>query len=143
VGPTHGLQTPPRRAPARNYTATNNAAANEILVFDRSANGALTLADAFATGGLGSGDGLGNQGGITMTGDGRFLLVVNAGSNDISVLETTGDGLALRDRQPSGGLRPVSVTANRRLVSVLNAGGAAGGPTRWSASDCHAIARSR
>jgi 6-phosphogluconolactonase len=109
------------------YTATNNAARNDVLMFDRAADGALTFVNAFATGGTGTGNGLGNQGGLAMTVDGKFLLVVNAGSHDISVLETTGSGLTLRDRKPSGGLRPVSVTVNGRLIYVLNAGGADGG----------------
>lgn len=108
------------------YTATNNITGNEVLVFDRAANGALTYVNAFSTGGNGSGDGLGNQGGIVSTNDGRFVIVVNAGSNDVSVLETTKAGLVLRDREPSGGVRPISVTVNRRLVYVLNAGGSAG-----------------
>jgi 6-phosphogluconolactonase (cycloisomerase 2 family) len=109
------------------YTATNKVTGNEVLMFDRAANGALTYVNAFATGGTGSGDSLGNQGGVASTDDGRFVLVVNAGSNDISVLETTRDGLVLRDRESSGGQRPISVTVNRRLVYVLNAGGAVGG----------------
>jgi len=109
------------------YTATNSPAGNEILMFDRASDGTLTFVDGFATGGAGSGNGLGNQSGITMTADGKFLIAVNAGSNDISVLEVTQNGLTLRDRAASGGSRPVSVTVNARLVYVLNAGGAAGG----------------
>src|SRR5215212_7363548 len=109
------------------YTATNNPARNDILMFDRAADGALTFVNAFATGGTGTGSGLGNQGGVALTVDGKFLLVVNAGSHDISVLETTDTGLTLRDRKSSGGLRPISVTVNGRLVYVLNAGGAPGG----------------
>jgi 6-phosphogluconolactonase len=108
------------------YTATNSAAGNAVLLFDRDADGGLTFVNAFPTGGTGSGNGLGNQGGIALTADGKFLLVVNAGSNDLSVLETTADGLVLRDREPSGGRRPISVTANGRLVYVLNNGSAAG-----------------
>jgi 6-phosphogluconolactonase (cycloisomerase 2 family) len=109
------------------YTATNKVTGNEVLVFDRAANGALTYVNAFSTGGTGSGDSLGNQGGVVSTNDGRFLLVVNAGSNDVSVLESTRNGLVLRDREPSGGVRPISVTVNRRLVYVLNNGGSGGG----------------
>ena len=109
------------------YTATNSPAGNEILEFDRASDGTLTGGGVFATGGTGSGNGLGNQGGITMTADGKFLIAVNAGSNDLSVLEITQTGLVVRDRVPSGGLRPVSVTVNARLVYVLNAGSAAGG----------------
>jgi 6-phosphogluconolactonase len=109
------------------YTASNSAAGNQVLMFDRNAEGGLTPVNAFATGGTGSGNGLGNQGGVTLTADGKFLLVVNAGSHDVSVLETTPNGLILRDRKPSGGQRPISVTVNGRLVYVLNNSGASGG----------------
>jgi 6-phosphogluconolactonase (cycloisomerase 2 family) len=104
------------------YTASNAAAGNRVLMFDRSANGTLAPVGSFATGGNGSGNGLGNQGGLALTADGKFLLVVNAGSNDVSVLETTQTGLELVDRKPSGGQRPISVTVNGRLVYVLNHG---------------------
>jgi 6-phosphogluconolactonase (cycloisomerase 2 family) len=109
------------------YTASNSPAGNEILMFNRSVDGALTFVSAFPTGGVGTGAGLGNQGGVVMTDDGRFLIVVNAGSHDVSVMEITRDGLALRDRKPSGGFQPVSVTVHGALVYVLNAGGSAGG----------------
>jgi 6-phosphogluconolactonase len=127
VAITGATQTEAAEASGAVYTVTNSAAGNEVLMFDRSANGMLTFVNAFATGGAGSGNGLGNQGGLTMTADGKFLIVVNAGSHDISVLQTTLNGLELRDRQPSGGLRPVSITVNGRLVYVLNAGGTVGG----------------
>src|SRR6185436_4443960 len=71
------------------YTATNSVNGNSVLVFDRTADGGLTYVNAFSTGGQGSGNGLGNQGGLALTADGKFVLVVNAGSNDISVLQTT------------------------------------------------------
>jgi 6-phosphogluconolactonase len=109
------------------YTASNSASGNQVLMFDRDADGALAFRAAFPTGGTGSGNALGNQGGLVSTADGKFLLVVNAGSNDISVLETTQTGLVLRDRKASGGQRPISVTVNSRLVYVLNNGGANGG----------------
>lgn len=109
------------------YTATNHASGNSILAFDRDADGSLQTAGSVSTGGLGTGAGLGNQGGLRMTQDGKFLIVVNAGSHDISVVEVGRDGLVLRDRKPSGGLRPVSVAVDARLIYVLNAGGAVGG----------------
>ena len=109
------------------YTATNSVAGNAVRVFNRTADGALTYVTAVPTGGNGSGNGLGNQGGLALTNDGKFVLVVNAGSNDLSVLQTTGDGLSLVDRKNSGGTRPISVSVNGRLVYVLNNGGVAGG----------------
>jgi 6-phosphogluconolactonase (cycloisomerase 2 family) len=108
------------------YIASNSATANEILVFDRNERGSLSFARAVPTGGLGTGGGLGNQGGLVLSADGRWLVVVNARSDDLSVFRVNGSGLTLTSRTPSGGQRPVSVTLDRDLVYVLNAGGAVG-----------------
>jgi len=105
------------------YTASNAAAGNAILAFPRSADGSLGAPQSFATGGAGTGAGLGNQGGVVLSRNGRLLFAVNAGSNDISVFRVAPNGLSLLDRAPSGGQLPISVTAGRRLVYVLNAGG--------------------
>jgi len=102
------------------YTMSNAAAGNAILVFAQDANGGLTAADSYPTGGLGTGGGLGNQGALAH--DGEFLYAVNAGSDDVSVLRFTEDGLELADVAPSGGIQPVSVTVDRGVVYVLNAG---------------------
>lgn len=110
------------------YIASNAAGGNEILVFDRNERGGLSFAHAVATGGLGTGGGLGNQGGLVLSADGRWLVVVNAGSHDVSVFRVGGSSeLTLTSRTSSGGQRPVSVTLDRDLVYVLNAGGAVGG----------------
>ena len=95
---------------------------NAILMFDRLADGRLVRAGAVSTGGTGTGAGLGNQGGLVLSGNEKWLLAVNAGSNSISVLEVRRRGLRLVEVQPSGGIRPVSVTEHRGLVYVLNAG---------------------
>lgn len=104
------------------YLMSNAAGPNEVLVFDRAPNGTLSAASPVATGGLGTGVGLGNQGALALTRDGRWLLVVNPGSDDVSVLRVTNHGLELSDRAPSGGSRPVSVTVHGSVVYVLNAG---------------------
>ncbi len=109
------------------YTATNSVNGNAVVVFDRTSDGGLTYVNAFATGGSGSGNGLGNQGGLALTADGKFVLAVNAGTNDVSVLQTTNSGLALVDRKNSGGVRPISVSVSGRLVYVLNNGSFSGG----------------
>lgn len=109
------------------YVASNSAAGNEILVFDRNERGSLSFARAVATGGVGTGGGLGNQGGLVLSADRRWLLVVNAASHDVSVFRVNGSELILTSRTPSGGQRPVSVTIDRDLVYVLNADGAVGG----------------
>jgi 6-phosphogluconolactonase (cycloisomerase 2 family) len=112
-----------RSAPGAVYTMSNAAPGNEVLVYPRAANGALGPPVAYATAGLGTGGGLGNQGGLILTEDQRWLLVVNAGDDTVSVFSVESDGLVLTDVEPSGGQRPVSVTADRDLVYVLNAGG--------------------
>lgn len=108
------------------YTMTNSASGNSILVFKRSWNGRLTEAGSYATGGMGSGDGLGNQGAVVLSKNNRWLFAVNAGSNDISVFAVKRRGLKLVDKIDSGGLRPISLTVDRRILYVLNAGGSVG-----------------
>lgn len=109
------------------YTMSNDAAGNEVLAYRRAADGSLTFQDAYATGGTGSGGGLGNQGGLVLTHNGRTLVTVNAGSNDVSVFRRSNDGtLELTDREPSGGTMPISVTVRDNSVYVLHAGGAGG-----------------
>lgn len=109
------------------YTMTNDASGNEVLVFHRTAHGHLIAGGAFSTGGQGSGDGLGNQGALALSAGNRWLFVVNPGSDDVSVFRVGRHGLTLIDREPSGGQRPISVTSDRDLLYVLNAGGAVGG----------------
>lgn len=105
------------------YVATNATAGNKVLVLARASDGKLSAPRAFATGGTGTGAGLGNQGGVVLAHENRRLLVVNAGSNDVSVFAVRSNGVELLDRVRSGGQKPISVTVFRRLVYVLNAGG--------------------
>jgi len=100
------------------YTLTNTTA-NAVIVYDRSASGALAWSGTFPTGG--SGGPLGSQGAVVISDDGRWLYAVDAGSNDVAVFEITKDGLTWSDRIASGGTQPVSVTASHDLVYVVNA----------------------
>lgn len=104
------------------YTMTNAVDGNEILAFSRASDGSLRPAGEYATGGLGTGAGLGNQNGVILSKDGRWLFVVNAGSNQVSVFAVRHTGLTLVDSIDSGGIQPVSVTADGDLLYVLNAG---------------------
>jgi len=113
--------------PGAVYTMSNGAGGNEILVFRRGANGMLTPAESVPTGGLGTGAGLGNQGAIVLSGDNQWLYAVNAGSNEISVFAVDPAGLTLIETVPSGGELPISLTVDRKLLSVLHAGGRIGG----------------
>ena len=74
------------------YTLTNAAAGNEVAVFDRASDGTLTPAYTVPTGGLGTGSSLSSQGALATSNNGRWLFAVNAGSNDISVLDTGSRG---------------------------------------------------
>jgi len=106
------------------FTETNATSGNSVLIYRRAADGSLIAAGSVATGGTGSGAGLGSQGAVTLSEDGNWLLVVNAGSNEVSSF-SVGDGgaLTLRGKASSGGTMPISVTVHDDLVYVLNAGG--------------------
>lgn len=121
VGAQSGRQIDRRPFPGTVYTASNSPAGNAILLFDRLADGRLVPAGTVATGGIGTGTGLGNQGGLMLTRDERWLLAVNAGSNSLSVFEVRKRGLRLADVVPTGGSRPISVTEHRGVVYVVHA----------------------
>jgi 6-phosphogluconolactonase (cycloisomerase 2 family) len=105
------------------YVSTNATAGNEVLVFPRAGDGALGAPRAFATGGSGTGGGLGNQGAVVLNHPNQRLFVANAGSNEVSVFAVVPGGLELLDRVASGGPLPISIAVHQRLVYVLNAGG--------------------
>ncbi len=109
------------------YINDNTAGANTISAFDRHADGSLTRmpGSPFQTGGAGTGAGIGSQGALQSADHGHYLLAVDAGSNQISVLRVRPDG-SLRSlrRGPfdSGGAEPVSIAVHDQLVYVANAG---------------------
>lgn len=106
------------------YALTNQAAQNAVMVYDRAGNGTLTYAGTYPTGGTGAGSGadpLASQGALVLSGN--LLYAVNAGSNDISLFQVSGDRLILLDKVASGGQRPVSLAVKGQLVYVLNQGG--------------------
>ena len=105
------------------FTLSNSAAGNAVLAFGRSADGSLTPAGSFATAGNGTGAGLGSQGAVVLSEDGRFLFAVNAASNTITSFAVEGTSLALVNTVASGGTLPISLTNHDDLVYVLNAGG--------------------
>jgi len=110
--------------PGAVYIQTNQAAGNAIAIYNRAADGTLTLSTIVPTGGFGTGSGLGSQGSVILSENGRWLLVANAGSNEISVFSVDADGLTLVDNIASGGTRPTSLTLYKDLLYVLNAGDA-------------------
>jgi 6-phosphogluconolactonase (cycloisomerase 2 family) len=109
------------------FVQTDNTAGNQVVAYDRSQPGLLTLAGTYDTGGLGGAlngsavDHLASQGSLTYDNADDLLFAVNAGSNTLSVFSVHGDHLFLRQVIGSGGLFPVSVAARGDLVYVLNA----------------------
>ncbi len=104
------------------YTLSNDPAGNALLVFHRAANGTLTAAGSVATGGLGTGAGLGSQGALALGRGGRALVAVDPGSDQISAFRITNNGPVLTDVAWSGGDLPISVSIRGRLVYALNDG---------------------
>jgi 6-phosphogluconolactonase (cycloisomerase 2 family) len=104
------------------FTLSNQAKANQVLDFTRGSDGKLMYARAYATGGTGTGGGLGNQGAVVLTEDG-IILAVNAGSSTISSLKLTENGAMLKSEVSSGGEMPVSIAQHGHLVFAVNAGG--------------------
>jgi 6-phosphogluconolactonase len=114
------------------YIDGNTATANTIDGFARHANGSITPlpGSPFAAGGAGTGTGLASQGAIQATPDGRYVLAVDAGSNQISVLRVTAGGVPVLAGRPSssGGVQPVSIAISRAgLVYVANSGAGGSG----------------
>jgi len=107
------------------YVNDNTANANTVAGFDRHADGTLTPipGSPFTTGGVGTGSGIGSQGALQASADGRYLLAADAGSDEISVLRIKPDGsLTEAGTVDSGGSKPVSIAVNGNLVYVANAG---------------------
>ena len=109
------------------FVQTDDPAGNQVVAYSRAANGTLTAANTYATGGLGgvlSGsvvDHLASQGSLAYDQRHALLYAVNAGSNTVSVFSVRGNHLSLNQVLSSGGTFPVSVAVHGDLVYVLNA----------------------
>ena len=109
------------------YVNDDTAAVNTIAALNRHADGSLTPVPGspFAAGGQGTGTGIASQGALQESADHRYLLAVDAGSDQVSVLRILpGGGLAPVAGGPvsSGGSDPVSIAVWGNLVYVANAG---------------------
>jgi 6-phosphogluconolactonase len=114
------------------YVNDNTAGENTIAAFDRRSDGTLTpmAGSPFAAGGQGTGTIVGSQGSLQATADGRYLLAVDAGSSEVSVLRVLPDGGLVQAQGspiPSGGVEPVSIAVHGSLVYVANEGDKATG----------------
>lgn len=114
-------------APGAVFVQSNDVKGNTIVVYDRAADGSLTKAGSYATGGLGGQeagtgpDHLSSQGSLTYDSAQHRLYAVNADSNTLTVFTVSGDRLAREQVVSTGGSFPVSVTAHDGNVYVLNA----------------------
>jgi 6-phosphogluconolactonase len=108
------------------FVMTNALNKNEVIAYQRSADGRLQETGRFATGGRGSGgnnDPLESQGSLTFSQDHSLLFAVNAGSGNVSVFSAHGSELSLVDKVISGGSEPNAVAQHGNLVYVVNVGG--------------------
>ena len=93
----------------RIYVQTNDAERNEVIAFDRSGDGRLAPLGTYDTGGRGTGKPhLASQSSVALSDDGAWLLVANAGSDELSLFLVETHGLRLADRVASGGSAPTS-----------------------------------
>jgi 6-phosphogluconolactonase len=109
------------------FTATNDPSGNVVLAYYVGDGGAFAPAGVFSTGGTGTGSSLADSGSLALTADHDWLLVVNAGSDTVSVFRVSSNGypgslLTLVDQVSSHGAVPVSLAIAGSLVYVLNAG---------------------
>ena len=111
------------------FVMTNAADRNEIIAYDRSANGTLREGSTFDTGGRGSGglvDPLESQGSLILNQNHSLLFAVNAGSGNVSVFRVDRSRLSLVDVARSGGSEPNALAQHGDLLYVLNTGGSSG-----------------
>jgi hypothetical protein len=116
-------------SPGAVFTETNNPAGNAVLAFNRAADGTLTPAGTYPTGGTGSAFGgplglppLDSAGPVQLARDGDnrdCLFAVNAGSDTVASFRVGSSGLELADVEASGGHRPASLTSTQAGAGYL------------------------
>jgi 6-phosphogluconolactonase (cycloisomerase 2 family) len=114
------------------YAGTNNngPGGNFVVGFGRRADGTLAPLDIYETGGVGRAalssppprlNSLIAEDSIIAV-DNRFLIVVNAGTNDVTSFRINSDySLSRVDIEPSGGTSPISLAYRNGVVYVANA----------------------
>jgi 6-phosphogluconolactonase (cycloisomerase 2 family) len=108
------------------FVETDDPAGNSVVAYHQNADGTLTQAQTFPTGGNGGilqnsvVDHTASEGAVTYDGRHGLLYVVNAGSNTVSVFSVHGADLRLRQVVRSGGSFPASIAVHDDTVFVLN-----------------------
>jgi 6-phosphogluconolactonase (cycloisomerase 2 family) len=127
--PASATPSHPARTVGAVFLQHNGIDANTVTAYARHADGTLTEAGTYPTGGRGGAeqgavvDPLASQGGLTYDARHQLLFAVNAGSDTISVFGVRGAALQLRQVLPSHGTFPSSISVSGNLAYVLNAGG--------------------
>jgi 6-phosphogluconolactonase len=103
------------------FISTNAVAANELRGYRLDGSHMLAPVGTEATDGAGTGAGLGSQGAVTLSQDGHYLFVVNAGSSSITTFRLRPGRAEIASVTPSGGTGPTSVAEHAGIVYVLNA----------------------
>ena len=109
-------------APGSLFTRSNDPAGNAVQMFDRGADGSLSAARTYPTGGVGLATLGGRQGAVELSDDEDNVYAVNAGSNTVTSFGVTRSGLRVVQTVASGGVAPASVDEHRGRVYVLNSG---------------------
>jgi 6-phosphogluconolactonase len=112
------------------YAQTNGLSGNQIVVFQRYADGSLKKVETVSTGGKGGAQEqpgcsatcpqLDTDSEVDATPDGSLVFAVNAGSNTISSFRATSNGLKLVDQVSSDGAFPFSLTSHGKELYVLD-----------------------
>lgn len=113
------------------FAMTNRAANNQVVAFRRAADGTLTEAKAYSTGGNGIGVDFDTQGGLTLSADHRYLYACSPGSDSVTVFAVNGATLNLI-QQVYAGDEPLSITFSRSLAYVLDGSVAGNGVTGFT-----------
>jgi 6-phosphogluconolactonase len=125
LGPTsHALAASQWGADGHVYILNNDlSGSNSITVFTRDKDGSLTLLGTTSIGGLGSLSAFadGTQGSLILAPDKTRLFAVDAGSDQISVINVHDGQLSPVGVFSSGGTGPVSLSYHDGLLYVLNA----------------------
>lgn len=109
------------------FVETDSATANQVVTYQRAADGSLRTAGTYDTSGKGGvlGDSVvdhtASQGAVAYDARHRVLYAVNAGSDTVTVFAVDGTRLTRSQVIGSGGRFPVGVAVHGDRVYVLNA----------------------
>jgi 6-phosphogluconolactonase len=125
--PAAASSAPAEDGHAALYTATNDPAGNQVIVFSQNKDGSVTQRQVVSTGGTGIAAQppfgfpiVDSSGSINVAEEGRLVFVVNDGDNTISSFRAGHDGLQLVSHVWSGGVLPISLTSRDNVLYTVN-----------------------